>query len=398
MTRTPRLALLLAISIVAALAVAAPAQAAKRKVPFGFFGTVLNNSQSDRMSSGALDAQMAKMARSGVESVRVSVSWGITEPADNVYDFTQFDRVVRAAAAHRLDVLPIVLGTPTWASSNPSNPVRAGLYAPTDPQLYGDFMTVLVQRYGPRGSFWGSSGTPKVPVRSWQIWNEPAADFFWATRPWPPSYTRLLKAGYQAVHRADRGATVVLGSVTGVSGSTPWGQLRQLYRAGARRWFDAVSVHFFSASDSVATTAKQTAQVATLLRREMRRGKDRMKKIWFTELTWTAAQGKIPRRAQLGFETNARGQAGRLKTVFSRLAKQRRALGIGRVYWYTWASEYVARLTPFGPGTLTFQYAGLNRWDGRGDGFSSLPILRTFTDTAARWEGCRKTANARRCR
>lgn len=381
-----------------AVALAAPADAAKRKVPFGYFGTVLNNSQSDRMSDAALDAQMASMARSGVESVRYSMTWAAVEPSRGAYDFSQTDRVVRAAARHGLDVLPIVLGTPVWASSNPSDPQRAPLYAPTDPQLYANFMTVLVQRYGPRGSFWRSSGTPRVPIRNWQIWNEPAADFFWATRPWPSTYTRLLRAAYRAVHRADRGAKVVLGSLTGVGGSTPWGQMRQLYRAGAKGFFDVVSVHFFSAAPSVRVTASQTVKVAQLLRREMRRGKDRKRQTWFTELTWTAAKGKIPKGSQLGFETTAKGQAARLRTVFPRLVAERRRLGIGRVYWYSWASEYVPRLTPNGPGSLTFQYAGLNRWDGSGDGFAALPLLRTFAGTVARYEGCRKSANARRCR
>jgi hypothetical protein len=397
-TRTLRLALFLAAAMLLTLAVASPAGAAKRKVPFGFYGTVLNNSQSDRMSDAGLDAQMASMARSGVESVRYSVTWAAVERSRGSYDFRQIDRVVRAAARHRLDVLPIVLGTPVWASTNPSDPLRAPLYAPTDPQLYANFLTVLVNRYGPKGSFWASSGTPRVPIRNWQIWNEPAADFFWATRPWPSTYRRLLRAGYKAVHRADRGATVVLGSLTGVGGSTPWGQMRQIYKAGAKGLFDVVSVHFFSAATSARVTATQTLKVAKLLRREMRRGHDRKRKIWFTELTWTAAQGKIPRSKQLGFETTAKGQAARLRTVFPRLAKQRRKLGIGRAYWYAWGSEYVPRLTPFGPGSLTFQYAGLNRWDGTGDGFTALPILRTYAKTVSRYEGCRKSANARRCR
>lgn len=398
MTRTIRLTLILAISMLATFAVALPADAAKRKVPFGFFGTVLNNAQSDRMSDAALDAQMASMARSGVESVRVNFTWAAVERTPGSYDFRETDRLVRTAAAHGLHVLPIVFGTPFWASSDQSDPRRALLYAPTDPQLYANFMTALVGRYGLRGSFWATSGTPRTPIRTWQIWNEPAADFFWATRPWPSTYTRLLRAAYRAVHQADRGATVVLGSLTGVGGSTPWGQMRTLYRAGAQGAFDAVSVHFFSAASSVRVTATQTLKVAKLLRRQMRRARDRKRKIWFTELTWTAAKGKIPKRSELGFETTPRGQAARLRSVFPRLARARRKLGIGRVYWYNWGSEYVPRLTPYGPGTPTFQYAGLNRWDGTGDGFAPLPILQTYAKTVARYEGCRKSANARRCR
>jgi len=396
MIRLRRPTLLLTLAALVALPIAAaPAEAAKRKVPFGFFGTVLNNAQADRISDATLDAQMASMAASGVESVRYAVVWASAEPRRGVYDFAATDRVIAAAARHRLDVLPIVLHTPRWASSKPGR-ANYRLYAPRNPKLYGSFMRTLVRRYGPRGSFWGTSGTPKVPIRSWQLWNEPAADFFWATRPWQPSYVKLLRAGYKAVHKADRGATVVLGSLAGVTSGAPWEQLRQLYRAGAKRYFDVVSVHFFSSSPSVALTTRQTVDIAKLVRKEMRRVRDRGKKIWFTELTWTAAKGKIPRRHLFGFETTPKGQAARLRTVFSRLASQRKKLGVGRVYWYNWASEYVPRFAPGGPGNLTFQYSGLNKVDGTT--YTPLPLLRTYGNVASRFEGCRKTTDARRCR
>jgi hypothetical protein len=388
---------LLLASLVALLTAvsAAPAEAAKRKVPFGFFGTVLNNSQFDRMSDAELDAQMARMASSGVESVRIALRWADAEPAQGTYDFAGTDRVVAAAARHRLDLLPIVLHTPRWASSNPSHG-NFELYAPTSPELYANFMRALIGRYGPNGSFWATSGTPKVPIRNWQVWNEPAADFFWATRPWQRSYVRLLKAASRAIHSADRGATVVLGSLAGVTSGTPWAQLRQLYKAGAKGAFDAVSAHFFSAAPSVRLTVSQTLEVAKLLRKEMRRAKAPLKKVWFTELTWTAAKGKIPKRDLFGFETTPKGQAARLKASFSRLARDRRRLGVGRVYWYNWASEYISTFAPGGPGNLTFQYAGLNKVDGTT--FSPLPLLRTYTRTVARYEGCRKSSDARRCR
>jgi len=395
MTRMTRLTLLLALTAMLVAAAAVPAHAAKRKVPFGFFGTVLNNSQADRVPDAVLDQQMASMASSGVESVRTAFTWENMEPSQGVYDFSRTDRVVAAAARHGLDVLPIVLHTPVWASSEPTRP-SSQLYAPTSPDLYANFMRVLVQRYGPQGSFWATSGTPKVAIRSWQIWNEMAADFFWATRPWQPSYTRLLKAAYKAVHGADRRANVVLGSLAGVTSGTPWEQLRQLYKAGAKGSFDVVSVNFFSAGPSVRVAMAQTLDIAKLVRKEMRRARDRGKKVWFTELTWTSAKGKIPKSRLLGFETTTKGQRARLRTVYTRLARERKRLGIGRVYWYNWASEYVPTFAPGGPGSLTFQYVGLNKVDG--EDYTPLPLLRLYANTVARFEGCRKSTNARRCR
>jgi polysaccharide biosynthesis protein PslG len=389
-----RLLLLTMAALVGATIAAPPAEAAKRKVPFGFFGTVLNNSQAVRISDATLDAQMAKMASSGVESVRTSITWADAEPRKGVYDLDQFDRLVTAAARHRLDVLPIVLHTPRWASSKP-NSKNSRLYAPRKAKYYSDFMRALVRRYGPKGSLWNTSGTPRVPIRNWQIWNEQSADFFWATRPWPRSYVKILRAAYRTIHKADRGATVVLGSLAGVTGAAPWEQLRQLYKAGAKGFFDVVSVNFFSSAPSVKITTEQTQSITHLMKVEMKRAHDRGKKVWFTELTWTAALGKIPREHQLGFETTPKGQAARLRSVFTRLASKSRKLGVGRVYWYNWASEYVPRFAPGGPGALTFQYSGLNKVDGVN--YSPLPLLDTYTDVAARFEGCRKSTDARAC-
>ena len=45
---------------------------------------------------------------------------------------------------------------------------------------------------------------------------------------------------------------------------------------------------------------------------------------------------------------------------------------------------------------MSFRYSGLTRLRGRR--FTAMPILRTYTSLAAKYEGCRKSANARRCR
>jgi hypothetical protein len=395
MIRLRRLALLLSLAALVAGAVATtPAEAAKRKVPFGFFGTVFNNTQIDRIPDATLEAQLALMSTSGVESVRTALVWADAEPRKGRYNLAPFDRFVAAAARHHIEVLPIVLHTPRWASSKPRSG-KFNLYAPKKASYYANFVRHLVKRYGSKGSFWKSSGTPKVPIVNWQIWNEQAADFFWASRPWPSSYLKMLRPTYRAIHRADRRAKVVLGSLAGVTASTPWDQLRALYKKGAKRYFDVVSVNFFSSSPSVKITTRQTQQIATLMHAEMRRAHARQRPVWFTELTWTAAQGKIPKGNLLGFETTPAGQAARLKAVFTKLAAKHRKLGVGRIYWYNWASEYVSHYAPGGPGALTFQYSGLNKVDGVN--FSTLPLLSTYTGVASRFEGCRKSANARVC-
>jgi hypothetical protein len=396
--------LFILVGLVTAVATA-PADAAKRRVPFGFFGTVLNPdlAYATNLSDASLDAQMGLMARSGVESVRIPLAWGGIEPGRGVYSWPATDRLVAAAARHRRSVLANVLSTPRWASSRPNSTFDYSRFAPTDPQLFAEFMRQLVGRYGPRGTFWTlNRGIPRTPVRQWQIWNEQAADWMWASTPWPASYTKFLRAGYGAVHRADRGAQVVAGSVVGIGGSTPWSQLRLLYRAGAKRYFDVVSVHPFTNNPrSVGDTVRRVVAILELTRAEMRRHGDSRKPVIVTELAFPAAVGRVPRSRLLGLETTSSGQVKRLSAAYTQLAKDNRRLRIAQVYWFTWASPYDANSRQ---SDVSYRFAGLLRSGvdslGRllGSAFTPMPPLTTYRSLAARYEGCRKRDDARRCR
>jgi hypothetical protein len=372
-----------------------PASAAARRTPFGFFGVVMDPEVGLDSSPAALDAQMGLMAKSGVESVRTNFDWETAEPAPGLFQFQEIDSIVRAAAEHHLELLPIVEFTPKWASSHPSSAWDE--YAPTTPGTYATFMTTLVDRYGPRGSFWAANPrVPKVPIRDWQIWNEPeGTKYDWRSAPWPSTYTKLLKAAYKAVHRADHGATVVSGAVVGLNTTTltPWAEARDLYRAGAKRFFDVLAVNAFTNSPSAATSVTRSIKIVTLVRQVMRQHGDRSKPIWVTELTWTAAQGKIPRSDYAGFETTPKGQAQRLTGYYNRVAA-RRPDGIQRAFWYTWESSYTPAALFGNP--PTFQYTGLVKWLP-GQPFAPLPLLSTYAHVAAKFEGCRKSANARAC-
>jgi hypothetical protein len=390
------LSLLTLVALLAAVPVGS-AQAAKRTVPFGFFGTVFSPyiTAPGAVSDAALEQQTALMARSGVESLRLTFSWAAMEPARGVFDFGSTDRLVAAAARHRISVLANVIGTPRWASDRPSSP-KFTYYQPRDPAVFAEFMTAAVERYGPRGSFWSENpDLPRTPVRQWQIWNEQRAVVFWASRPWAPTYTRLLRAAYPAIHRADRGAKVVAGSFVALgSVSTQWGQARQLYNAGARRYFDVVAVHpFTDASVGTRESVRRVTEIALRVRREMRKRGDRRKPIILTELSWPAAIPGVPRNRRLGLETTARGQKVLLTAAYRRLARERRKLGITQAYWFSWASQYDDNSPQ---SDVSYRFAGLTRFAG--GAFTRKPILSTYAAVAARYQGCRKSDDARRCR
>jgi hypothetical protein len=380
------------VAMTAYLAMADVSFGASRRVPFGFFGVVMN-SDLFTSSPSVIDSEMARMAKAGVESVRTNVNWQATESSPGVYDWSAIDTVVGMAAKHGLLLLPIVEFTPRWASSHPSSAWTE--YAPSDPATFAGFMTQLVRRYGPHGSYWlDHPAVPRVPIRTWQIWNEPeGTKYDWRSVPWPSTYTALLKAAYAAVHAADHRAIVVSGAVVGLNTTnlTPWAEARSLYRAGAKRYFDVLAVNAFTNDPaSVANSVSRSVDIVDRVRQVMRHNGDARKPIWVTEVTWTAALGRIPKNKYAGFETTAKGQAKRLAAYYTRIASSRPA-GIQRVVWYAWTTSY----TPVGS-DATFEYSGLVMWRP-GQQFTPLPILSTYARTAVRFEGCRKSANATRC-
>jgi hypothetical protein len=261
--------------------------------------------------------------------------------------------------------------------------------------VYAGFIRQLVMRYGPRGTFWAQNpSVPKVPIRQWQIWNEQMAPWFWSTRPWGKSYTNVLKAAYKVIHKADHGATVVAGSFVAVAGYTQWRGVSDLYRAGAKRYFDEIAVHpFTNVPNSVKYSIDQMIEIVRRVRVQMRKHGDGRKPIILTELTWPAAVGKVPKSRLLGLETTPRGQIARLKAAYRKLAVVRRQLRITQAYWFSWATQYDAKSNL---SDVSYRFAGLTR--RRGNVFSPMPILRTYTSLAGKYEGCRKSANARRCR
>ena len=361
----------------ATLLLFAPAAgAARRDVPRGFYGVTY-----DRAVAGLPDAdqeaQWSLMARSGVESARVVFSWAAAQPeAGSEPSFAGTDLIVARAARHNVRLLPVVVGTPGWAARDPgvngSPPAHASDYAV--------FLRALVQRYGSHGSFWGEHPElPRRPVRAWQIWNEPHLLTWWNTagRPagsWAPEYAQLLKLAYPAIKGVDPRATVVLTALADFA----WDHLDRLNRFGIRRYFDVAALNLFTARP------KLVLKGVRFVRRALRRGHEARKPVWVTETTWPAGKSRVPvpRVAwQRAWYTTDRGMAGRVRSLYSIAARERRKLRLGRVYWYTWASEY--------SDSDLFGYSGLLRYSG--GTLAAQPALRAYTRSARRHQGCAKT-------
>jgi hypothetical protein len=382
-----KLTLLILLALVPALTGTANA-----RVPQGFVGMNVDGP----LLSGAvnLDAQMGAMARSGVESIRVPFYWSAEQPVSSFIfiaaadapryqniggiptDFFSSDQIVAAAARHGISVLPNVQQAPAWASRHPGNPASP----PAGTAPYAHFLAALASRYGPKGSFWAQNrGIHKLPIRDWQIWNEPDATKYWSDQPWVADYAALLKASRAALRSVDRGARTVLAGFP----SRSWVSLARLYKAGARPYFDVAAVHPFSLP---------VANIPRILvedRRVMAKYHDSAKPIYITETSWPSAKGKTTLR--YGFEVTQSGQAAKARAILKLLASDYKRLGVQGAYWYSWISLDSATDAPF-------DYAGLLHMNANGT-LVKKPAYNAFRRAALQIEGCRsKTALATSCK
>ena len=191
-------------------------------------------------------AQLSNMVTAGVQSIRVAFNWAGAQPYENASqvpsaqateftdvggrptDFSLTDEIVGAAAVRRVSVLPTILYAPPWdARHNPN-----GVDTPRRAAPYAAYAAALVGRYGPHGSFWAAHPQiPRMPIRMWQIWNEPNISYYWP-QPFARTYVAMLRLAHQAIKRADPGAKVVLGALTNFAWRSI-GQIYEIYRGHA---------------------------------------------------------------------------------------------------------------------------------------------------------------------
>ncbi|MFD0925069.1 endo-1,4-beta-xylanase [Williamsia deligens] len=240
--------------------------------------TTVGVSDNDMFFVSTDPAQIAerldKMQSLGVQNIRLAIPWSTVETAPGQYNWTAIDNMVNAAAARGIGVLGVINTTPAWARGTYTN-----LYAPPDnPATLGTFASALASRYAGK-------------VSAYEVWNEPNSAFAYQPSPDPAGYTALLKAAYTAIKAADPKAQVI-GAVVGATQT--WGSLtlnpvdfvQQMYAAGAKGYFDALSFHPyqwslpFSAGNIVPGSPLQQANAIYQL---MQANGDGLKKIWSSE-------------------------------------------------------------------------------------------------------------------
>jgi polysaccharide biosynthesis protein PslG len=319
--RLPLFAALLAAIAIAAL----PARAAAAPLPNDFFG--VSSPDIDHISEAARAPILADQHAAGVRIVRHTLDWSAVEATKGSFSWDETDSFMTSAARAGMKVLPVVLFSPTWASTCPGA-ARPGLCPPSNYADLGDFIVAAMQRYGPSGSFWPANPTvPKVPITAWQVWNEPNFPSYWGGAPDAAGYAQMLKTVAPMMRAADPSVEVVTAGMPDSLVSTairlvPY--VTQLYADGIKGSFDTLAVHGYN--ETPAGTVGLVEQVRSI----MNANGDAAVPIWMTEFGWASAGA--PSR----FTTDLAGEAANLDAAIGTLVARHEELGMRGLIWYFW--------------------------------------------------------------
>lgn len=244
----------------------APTASAAPLVPaagygFGEGATILTLSQRD------LNRELDVVAKTGARWFRVGVDRSQVEVSPGVYNWSAPDRVVNAARARGLTILGVVAYTPIAQGG--------GLLRTAPPANVNDFAVFsarTAQHFNGR-------------VSNWEIWNEPNLPLFFGNVPNPArKYAQLLRATYPAIKRVQPRSTVILAGLSRQIGTlSPPSFINDLYRFGAKGFFDAAALHPYTFPGGIRANIDNGISDIGAVHAIMAAHGDGGKKIWFTE-------------------------------------------------------------------------------------------------------------------
>ena len=322
--------------------------AAATPSPDPFYGT-----WSDLMSPTPAQArtELDRMAAAGIGFVRQYVWWDRIEVSPGSFDWSRTDTMVADASARGIRILPTLLYPPAFYSSKPPGSTSTAQFPPADPQKMADFAQAMIRRYGPDGTFWCTPNppfpptcrSPFLPMRSWEVWNEPDYPSWWKGGPNAGQYLDLLEVVAAGIRAADPTAEVVMGSLTNRN-SVADSFLGQLYDLGAAPHFDTIAFNPYSRD--IATLVRHMRGIRAVARQKG----DGAVPVWVTEYGW-ATLGDENRTS---WSTSEPCQAAMLHAGTKRLAALSTELGIRAITQFQWHD--VATISPAWP-----HYTGVYR-------------------------------------
>ncbi len=264
-----------------------------------------------------------------------NMKWFMCSPEKGVYGFdgsvapwhVNHDEMFANLKKAGLEILPMMLGVPKYASSKPSEE-RANFYPPKNPDDYTEFAFQLAARYGSKKHpddklLTRDKKSGLGLLRYFEIWNEPDLNHpkWGALIGAFEDYYPILRAGYEGVKKADPDAIVLNGGLAGF-GFDRWNKMAtHTYPDGTHPidFVDIMNVHYYCGKNP-----PETASVNTNIDRsatgpaepsfteqvtQLCRWRDEHKPnapVWMTEIGWDTIGGNfVTEREQAAYLVRA---------------------------------------------------------------------------------------------
>ncbi|MFI7469148.1 sugar-binding protein [Nonomuraea sp. NPDC049646] len=266
--------------------------------PFGVAG------HFTRADWGAPGGDLLELgAKAGVRTVRDDAFWESIEKTEGVYEYGRYDPLHATLDAEGMRWLPIAAYTNPHHDGNATPYTDAGraAYAAYASALIGRYDLPWIEVYNEFNIGFGDRGNGPADSR---------ADY----------YFPLLKATYEKV-KADHPQVTVVGPA---SAGVPLAWLEELFKLGALKYLDAVSIHPYVYPGTPESAAKSIDDLDALVRKY---NNGRSKPIWITEQGWPT-------------HTDARGVTEAVQAAYVvRAHVTALAKGVQRFFWYDFMND-----------------------------------------------------------
>src|SRR5260221_157748 len=240
------------------------------------------NVELTQYDAASLDHELTAISKAGFVWVRQTFAWQDIEATKGQFDFSKYDPIVAAVAAHPpLKLVAVLDGSPAWAR-RPETSDRLTA-PPASMAAFGEFAAQLAAHCAAHLDYY-------------QVWDEPNLNTQWGgLDPQPTDYAAMLQAAYTGIHGHDDSATVIAGALaptveTGPHNLSDVLYLRALYATGAGKWFDAAAGKPYGFNtgphDRVVKSDVLNVSHIILLREEMLRNGDGRKALWGSNFGW----------------------------------------------------------------------------------------------------------------
>lgn len=233
----------------------------------------------------------ARLSAIGFGFARLDLLWNLVEHTRGQYDFSLYDPLLSALAAHGIHPLLILdYNNPLYDNTQSPPLTEVGPRSDAVRQAFAHFAAAAASHFKAAGVVW-------------EMWNEPDNPRFWYPKPDADTYMALAKTTIDAMRQADHHAIIIAPALVGLEPQyqDAWKFLERCFQLGLPALVDAISVHPYRLGPPESATSNYQ-RLRALLAQYAPADKTNLPILcseWGYSLTWVSAQQQADYLARL---------------------------------------------------------------------------------------------------